>query len=418
VSGRKARTPAPRRPGQHEPPERQAQQDARQTASGSVRERVQELAEPVRKSLERPVEHVSRYSAWVQSLRVYRVVRRFIVNDGNLLSAGMSYRAIFAIFAALWVGFSITGFWLQGSPRLLRALVDIINQAVPGLIGPDGVVPQEVLLQIGATLGWTTLAAAVGLLWTATSWLNATRRAVRAMFDLRLVRINVVVARLGDFGLAIGFGIVLVIAAGVSVASANILTTILDWFGIQSTSFWSRAAVTVASFVIVSALNVVALGTMFRVLSRVAIPWRALLAGSVLGGVSLAVLSTISGLVLGGTSRNPLLASFTVFFGLLIWFNLVCRVILLSASWIAVGMTDMGVSARRLTPEQLQLERAAQEHSARMLVAEVDVERAAAELAHARGVGRMLARRRLARARAKRAELAADRVPDDGTWNH
>jgi membrane protein len=28
--------------------------------------------------------------------------------------------------------------------------------------------------------------------------------------------------------------------------------------------------------------------------------------------------------------------------GLLVWFNLICRIILLSASWIAVGMADMG----------------------------------------------------------------------------
>jgi membrane protein len=382
--------------------------DATESAPGTVRERMQELAEPMRKSLERPVEQVSRYSTWVQSLRIYRVVRRFVANDGNLLSAGMSYRAMFAIFAALWVGFAVTGLWLQGSPRLLHALVDIINQAVPGLIGPDGVVPEDVLLGIGATLGWTTLAAAIGLLWTATSWLNATRRAVRAMFDLRLVRINLVVARLGDFGLALGFGVVLVIAAGLSVASANILNTLLDWFGIQSTSFWSQASVACVTFVIVSAMDVLALGTMFRVLSRVAIPWRSLIVGSALGGISLSVLSTISGLVLGGASRNPLLASFTVFFGLLIWFNLVCRVILLSASWIAVGMSDRGISPRRLTPEQLELERAAEERAARILVAEADVQHAESEVARARGITRMLARRRLARAQATLAEFAED----------
>jgi membrane protein len=147
---------------------------------------------------------------------------------------------------------------------------------------------------------------------------------------------------------------------------------------------------------------------MFRVLSRVAIPWRSLIVGSALGGISLSVLSTISGLVLGGASRNPLLASFTVFFGLLIWFNLVCRVILLSASWIAVGMSDRGISPRRLTPEQLELERAAEERAARILVAEADVQHAESEVARARGITRMLARRRLARAQATLAEFAED----------
>ena len=35
--------------------------------------------------------------------------------------------------------------------------------------------------------------------------------------------------------------------------------------------------------------------------------------------------------LLGGGTNNPLLASFAVIIGLLIWFNLVCQVILLGA---------------------------------------------------------------------------------------
>jgi len=404
VTRRKAKQ-AERQAAQHVAQERP---DAPVSASDMVRERFQELAEPVRKSLEKPVEHASRMTTWVMNLRLYRVTRRFIMSDGNLLSAGMSYRAIFAVFAALWVGFSIIGFWLRGSPRLLNAVVDLINQVVPGLIGPRGVISEQALLDVGVTLGWTGVVAAISLLWTASSWLNATRRAVRAMFDLSKFRLNFFVARLGDFALAIGFGVVLVIAAGLSVASANFLSTLLTWFGIESTSLWSGALSACVSFVIVCALNVLALGTMFRVLSRVAIPWRALFVGSLLGGVSLSVLSTLSGLVLGGTSRNPLLAYFAVFFGLLIWFNLVCRVILLSASWIAVGMFDRGISPRRLTPEQLELERAAEERNARILVAEADVDHAAVEYASARGFKRMRARRRLARAQATLAEFTID----------
>ena len=49
-------------------------------------------------------------------------------------------------------------------------------------------------------------------------------------------------------------------------------------------------------------------------------------------------LKILGGLLLGGATSNPLLASFAVFIGLLLWFNLICRVILLTSSWIATGI--------------------------------------------------------------------------------
>jgi len=81
------------------------------------------------------------------------------------------------------------------------------------------------------------------------------------------------------------------------------------------------------------------------VLSGLVIPLRRLLIGALLGGVGLGVLKVLGTVLLGAASRNPLLASFAVLIGLLIWFNLVCTVILLAASWIAVGLEDAGLVA-------------------------------------------------------------------------
>ena len=50
-----------------------------------------------------------------------------------------------------------------------------------------------------------------------------------------------------------------------------------------------------------------------------------------------------------GCGAGPLLASFAVIVGLLVWFNLICQVTLLGATWIAVSSDDAGVdlSGRR-----------------------------------------------------------------------
>ena len=95
---------------------------------------------------------------------------------------------------------------------------------------------------------------------------------------------------------------------------------------------------------------------------------------------ALAGLSALGGLLLGGATANPLLATFTVFIGLLVWFNLVSRVMLLSGSWIAVGMFDSGLSPRIITPEQRAAEQMAAEHNARVIVARAELDDAKDEL--------------------------------------
>lgn len=77
--------------------------------------------------------------------------------------------------------------------------------------------------------------------------------------------------------------------------------------------------------------------------------------------------------------------------GLLIWFNLVCQVVLIVASWISVGMSDAGISARKLTPEEREREQQEQLRAARRTLAEAERERLRSALPEAS----LLKRRRL-----------------------
>ena len=71
----------------------------------------------------------------ITALRPVRVFQFFATKDGALLSSGLSYQAIFALFAALWFTFSIAGFVIKGNAVLQNTLVSAINTFVPGLIG-------------------------------------------------------------------------------------------------------------------------------------------------------------------------------------------------------------------------------------------------------------------------------------------
>lgn len=295
---------------------------------------------------------VDRVMAW----RPARVVTHFSNSGGSILAGGMSYQSLFAIFAAIWVGFSIAGLWLNSNPVLTAELFALINQSIPGLIGADGIIdPAE--LATANVLSWTGAIAFVGLLVTALGWLSTTATAVRIIFRMQRDTTFFVLVKVRELGLGLLFGLALVVSALVSLASTWALGAIFGLAGMSQDSFWFNAAARTTGLVIVLAIDTGTLAVLYRVLSRVRIPLRRLLAGSVLGAAALGGLKVLGGALLGGAGRNPLLATFAVIIGLLIWFNLMSTVTLLAAAWIAVGMEDAGIDPRRLSGDEAEAER-------------------------------------------------------------
>ncbi|WP_022881517.1 YihY/virulence factor BrkB family protein [Gryllotalpicola ginsengisoli] len=375
----------------------------RKTAAAEAVQRVQTLAERAQPLVER-----------VQGWRPVRVLQRFADRDGPLLAAGMSYQAVFAIFAAIWVAFAVAGIWVRANPAIYEALLDILEEAVPGLVGTHGVIQVSDLNQASVTLTVTASVALVGLVWTAVGWLGSTRTAIRSMFGLGKDPRNFFVQKLVDAAQALAFGVGLIVAATLSVTATQLLQVVFVWFGLGPHSPAEEVSVQAVSLVVVFLVNSATLAGMYRLLSRVYIPRRHLMVGAGLGGLALTVLSILSGLVIGGASRNPLLASFAAFVGLLIWFNFVCQVILIGATWIAVAMEDRGISPRKLTAEEAQLERARAEFRARLEQATEAARAATAAYTAANG---WLSRRRARRVLLERMhelQLVRASDPDGG----
>ena len=308
---------------------------------------------------------VQQLIAWVQGLRPVRVFLHYSESRGPLLAGGLSFQAIFAVFAALWVGFSVAGLLVEANPDIRQAFFRVLNQSVPGLIDTgsgEGIVDPDDL-QTGLVLSWTGAIALGGLLFTALGWLASARDAIRTLFGLPGELLNFFLLKLKDIGLGIGFAAALLVSSALLVLSTQAVTGMLDLIGVDDESLFAMITGRTIGLALMFALDTAALAALYRFLSGLSIPWRRLLAGAFLGAAGLGVLKVLGSALLGGASRNPLLASFAIIIGMLIWFNLICQVILLAASWIAVGMTDAGlipdpkVAEERRKEEQ---ERAAQ----------------------------------------------------------
>lgn len=313
------------------------------------------------------MDRLKKLIAAVMASRPVRVFQHYGLKRGPILASGLSYQAIFAVFAALWVAFSVAGFIITGNEELRRGFFEVLDTSVPGLIDSgdgEGAINPDDLSQAGI-FGWTGAIALGGLLFSALGWLASARDAVRVMFELPPERLNIVLLRLKDAGLGILFGVALLISAGLLVFSTQAAEWVLGLVGIGEDSVVATIVGSGVGLLLMFVLDTVTLGALFRFLAGLRIPGRRLAVGSLLGAAALGVLKVLGSALLGGATNNPLLASFAVIIGLLIWFNFLCQVILIAGAWIAVGMRDRGLTAdQRIEQERREEQERAAAHSA------------------------------------------------------
>ena len=280
--------------------------------------------------------------AWARTQLPYRVYKAYSAAGGNLLAAGMSFQALFATFAAIWVGFSLTGIFLKDRPEIRKAVIEFINAQVPDLIRKGGVIDPNTLESI-TSFGWTGGLAVFIVLYTAINWLNYVRTAVRAIFNLPPTKVNYMLLKVYDLVLALMYGVFVLLSATATVGVTKLSGVIFPELGIVDKSGVGKIIFQVIGLLVVFIFDTVILAAIIRILSGVPIPWRILRNGTLLGGFALMLLKVLGSYVLTRPESNPLLASFTVFIGLLIYFNFASRIYLLATSWVAVSMKDSGV---------------------------------------------------------------------------
>ncbi|KQW04038.1 hypothetical protein ASC66_16395 [Leifsonia sp. Root4] len=317
--------------------------------------------------------------ALVMELKPVRAFTRYAESNAPLLAAGMSYQALFAVFAGVYLGFTLAGLWLAANPAVWDALIDLINGFIPGLLSTDGsddalVDPDDIVQPL--TLGISGLIALIGLVFTAIGWIGSTRGAVRQIFRLPGDSTFFLLLQLKDLGLALALGIGLVIAAVVSVFSTSALGLLAESVGASTDSAAFGLLSQSLGVLIIFVIDTLTLVVLFRVVAGIRIRAGILWRGALLGGGAMTALQLLGGTLLGGAANNPLLASFTALIGVLIWFNLISQLILIVAAWVATGVDD----ARSAITASVSMRSLAER---RVLRAQARVQKAQQELASA-----------------------------------
>ncbi len=285
--------------------------------------------------------------ARIQTTPVWRAWKRYGDARGNVLAGGVGYFAFFSIFPAVALAFTVGGIVLRGRPELLDEVRQYVDQTLPGFVKDPatgkGIIPISIPQKNALTI--TGIVGVLGLLFAGLGWLGALRDGIRAVFGVPGQPGNAIMVKLRDLGVMVALGVGVVVSAAVTVIAGGVAAAVSDAIGLGSQTW----VVGVVGFLIGVALDTALIAIILRFLSGVVMPWPALRNGALFGGIALTVLKLGGSRLIAGTTGNKLFASIALVVGLLVWLNLISRVMLVAAAWAA---NDFDVDEPELTDAQ------------------------------------------------------------------
>ncbi|SKC52644.1 YihY/virulence factor BrkB family protein [Krasilnikoviella flava] len=284
--------------------------------------------------LERVRERSLTVYEWFKSLRPVRSWYWYVDRRGALLCGGIAYTAIFSLFAALTIGFTVFSRTLSGRQELQDEVFKQINTWLPGLVGEgEKYVIQPSQLVLPSVITWYSVTATVVFLWTAIGFMRALRISVRSMFDQPVVGVSPVLSRIWELLGFVILGGMIVASAAASIVSQAVSGRVEDLFGGSFVVAQITAIGTAAVGILLDALLVYLI---VRVVARVR-PRRTrdFVLGCLAAGVVAGALRWLgTSVVAAGASRNALLAAFAGLVTVLVLVNFVARVLLLVCAWV------------------------------------------------------------------------------------
>lgn len=267
---------------------------------------------------------------WVDhAVRAYD--RNSEVQAGQLAGA-VTYFGFLSFFPLLALGFSLVGLFSSIYPSIQDDVTQAVESAFPSLVGSgDGQIDIQQVIDAKAGAGIIGL---LGLAYAGLGWLDAVRDALRRVFGTEDEALGLVRKKLVDLLVLVLLGTSLLLSLAVSSLATAVTTFVLDLVGLAD-SVVAVVALRVLSVAVAVAVDVVIFAILLSRLSGARLSWRRVRSGAVLAGVGFEVLKLVGTFLIARTTNNPMYATFGVVVGLLVWINLVSKLLVFAAAWTA-----------------------------------------------------------------------------------
>ena len=247
----------------------------------------------------------------------------------NQQAGGVTYFGFLSFFPILALAVFTVGVVSRVYPNANQDLQQVINDLLPGIIGPDD--GQVSLDDIRTFSGWAAVVGLAGVLYSGLAWMSALRDALFVVFEEpAFEQPNFVIGKLRDLATLATLGVTLFVAVAVTSFVRGFSDVVLDFLGLDSALGWLVGLVTI---VLGLAANALLFFLIFRLLAEPNLPRRSLWSGAVLGAVGFELLKLLSAYLLESTKNQPAFQAFGIALILLVWINYFSRVVLYAASW-------------------------------------------------------------------------------------
>lgn len=277
---------------------------------------------------------------WPWLDHVIRAYGRFDADRGDRLAASLTYYAFLSVFPLIALAFSVLGYVLAGDEIAQLRFEMTLRDNFPGLIGGDRGLDVD---KIVATKAQAGLLGIAGLLFAGLGWVDAIRESIRTIWHQNVLAGNFVVKKARDVlilaGLGVGLGISLAVTALVTAAISFALRKV----GLDET-LGAKVVARIIGVVLVLFTDTVLFVYLFTGLPRLRTPLRRVVRGAVLAAVLFEILKLIGSFYIQRTTNNPVYGTAAVAVGLLVWINLVNKILLLCAAWTVTSAGDSDVS--------------------------------------------------------------------------
>ena len=261
---------------------------------------------------------------------VFRAWQRYQADGGDRLAAAVTYFGFLAFFPLVALAFSVLGFVVVHDPSIRDSITRQLSETLPGLIG-DG--PNQINVdKIASAKASAGVIGLLGLLYAGLGWVDALRQSLRTIWHQDIKAGNIIVTKLMDVAILIGLGVALLASVLVTSGATTATGTLLGWLGLEG-SLTASIVVRALAVVVAIAADVAVFSWLFTRLPRARPSGGRILQGALLMAVLFAVLKVVGSIYLKTTTSNPLYGTFAAVVGLLIWINLVSRLLLFTAAW-------------------------------------------------------------------------------------
>ncbi|GIG53557.1 YihY/virulence factor BrkB family protein [Demequina activiva] len=261
-----------------------------------------------------------------------RTLERYSDRNGSVIAGGIAFFSLTSIAAGVLIAVTLASWFIAGDEELSSQIFDFVDQAVPGVVkdGPDdaGLVDPSTL-QPTAVTGVVGFFAFLILFNTASRYVSGMRMGVWAMLEAD--DRSPLQGKLRDFAALVGIALMVVLGAGLQVATSVIADQVSQLLFDTAPQEW---AVRLSGAAVMFLVDMAFAAIVLVYLGGVRLSRRSILVTLMVAAFGMGVLRQVMSLIISGVSNNAVLAPFAAIVTLLLFTNYTARIMLYSAAFL------------------------------------------------------------------------------------